>query len=644
MATPEFASEDLVHVRVSVHIPGGDHFAGDATVVLSDRHSGAAVSLRRKPGSPLFGGMVPPGNYDIEVEAADWVAPPRTIEVGAAGKTASIYLGRDGWPVFRMGETPVPYEPLATLVSIAFLGERPDPAANETLVRDLETHLKMKQVAAIADGSMITLEMPGGEGRTDMLAQIPPLLPPGIHNVRIGMPISTGPSQAQFLDDRYVVRFRDSVSADLVEELLVAANATKLRDFIQAPNAWLILFGSGDPLDHQAVIDGWFEQNLLIYGEPDLPLQIVDDAFLVDDPGDQEIPNQENLPLQGVQEAWRFLHDEVNIAWALGNPAVCVATLDRGIEHDIPGIDEDQIAVCFDFSRMQSCDAPGYRPENPHGMNVFGIIAARKNNEEALIAGIAPNARQMALLRPDFKSSIAYSDVLLWAAGFETGNKRRRDPENWPDEPVDTPADIINCSHGQKGIPLSGLVNDAFRYLTTHGRGGLGTVLVYGAGNDSSCITGMLVFADHPCTLAVGNSRAPDDDKIERHEGTSNWGPELDLCARGSGIWTLGPGGGPQRFGGTSAAAATVSAAVALMLSANPNLTWVDVRNILHDTARKIDLEIDDQGEWDENGFSQRYGYGRLNVARAVKAAYRFVPLSAPDGHTTAVPNAGAVE
>jgi subtilisin family serine protease len=40
---------------------------------------------------------------------------------------------------------------------------------------------------------------------------------------------------------------------------------------------------------------------------------------------------------------------------------------------------------------------------------------------------------------------------------------------------------------------------------------------------------------------------------------------------------------------GTSAAAPTVSGVVALMLSANPSLTWRDVRDILRSTARKID-------------------------------------------------------
>ena len=45
-------------------------------------------------------------------------------------------------------------------------------------------------------------------------------------------------------------------------------------------------------------------------------------------------------------------------------------------------------------------------------------------------------------------------------------------------------------------------------------------------------------------------------------------------------------------FNGTSSAAPTVSGVVALMLEANPNLTWRDVKHILASTAKKLDTTI----------------------------------------------------
>jgi len=132
-------------------------------------------------------------------------------------------------------------------------------------------------------------------------------------------------------------------------------------------------------------------------------------------------------------------------------------------------------------------------------------------------------------------------------------------------------------------------------------------------------------MAVHPCTLAIANSKAPNYQGIvECYDYTSNYGPEIDICARGTGVRSLGLDGDEQSFGGTSAAAPTVAVVVALMLTANPNLRWTYVGTILRNTAVKIDDKNTDQfGKW-MNGFSQRYGYGRLNVSAAVKAAKGF--------------------
>lgn len=88
-------------------------------------------------------------------------------------------------------------------------------------------------------------------------------------------------------------------------------------------------------------------------------------------------------------------------------------------------------------------------------------------------------------------------------------------------------------------------------------------------------------------------------------------------------------------FGATSAAAALCAGVGALVLSANPDLTWIEARQILRETASK-GIGTDD--EWsDEDGsavsktgkprfFSRRYGHGRLDAKAAVTAAldYRF--------------------
>jgi hypothetical protein len=63
---------------------------------------------------------------------------------------------------------------------------------------------------------------------------------------------------------------------------------------------------------------------------------------------------------------------------------------------------------------------------------------------------------------------------------------------------------------------------------------------------------------------------------------------------------TLGGGEYTSEFDGTSAAAPCVAGGAALVLSANTDLNWVEVRHLLRETAYKPDLE---KGGWqDENG------------------------------------------
>jgi subtilisin-like proprotein convertase family protein/subtilisin family serine protease len=73
---------------------------------------------------------------------------------------------------------------------------------------------------------------------------------------------------------------------------------------------------------------------------------------------------------------------------------------------------------------------------------------------------------------------------------------------------------------------------------------------------------------------------------------------------------------------GTSSAAALTSGVVALMLDANPNLTWRDVQHILVETARKNDPT--DPG-WTKNqaGYEHnyKYGFGAIDAEAAVNLA-----------------------
>ncbi|WP_396271357.1 S8 family serine peptidase [Ideonella sp.] len=105
------------------------------------------------------------------------------------------------------------------------------------------------------------------------------------------------------------------------------------------------------------------------------------------------------------------------------------------------------------------------------------------------------------------------------------------------------------------------------------------------------------------------------------------------------------------RMNGTSAATPSVSGVVALMLEANPSLTWRDVGYILARTARKVDANIADSSRqprylpngntvgwpldlpWQTNAagynFQSHYGFGMVDARAAVNMAIGF---TAPQG------------
>lgn len=66
-------------------------------------------------------------------------------------------------------------------------------------------------------------------------------------------------------------------------------------------------------------------------------------------------------------------------------------------------------------------------------------------------------------------------------------------------------------------------------------------------------------------------------------------------------------------FGGTSSACPGAAGVAALILSRNPNLRWYQVREIIKQACDRIDPVA---GNYDTNGHSPLYGYGRLNARK----------------------------
>jgi subtilisin family serine protease len=114
----------------------------------------------------------------------------------------------------------------------------------------------------------------------------------------------------------------------------------------------------------------------------------------------------------------------------------------------------------------------------------------------------------------------------------------------------------------------------------------------------------------HANVIAVVRSNSADlEDNAAR-------GPEVELIAPGVDVFSTESGGSFGTSTGTSFAAPCAAGCAALALSACPDLTGEELRQVMRDTAAKIGGVA-----YDAQGHNDDYGFGRVDAAAAVALA-----------------------
>jgi proprotein convertase subtilisin/kexin type 2 len=320
-------------------------------------------------------------------------------------------------------------------------------------------------------------------------------------------------------------------------------------------------------------------------------------------------------------------------AWAITKgEGVKIAVIDDAIDithHDL--VQNIAPFSSFDYSRTAPSAYPvPCKQGDTHGTSVAGILLARDNNGFD-VAGVAPRAQLAAFNALYTKKDLDIADAL------------NRDQANtavyhnsWGsgDNGLLHPADVNFLSAIYRGVRF--------------GRNGKGSVYVFPAGNggclyqiDNLCVEENSNFDGFTNSSAVLTVCAVNDQGIQPEYGER--GANILVCAPSSGdytyensITTLAVQNGTRNdFGGTSASAPMVSGVVALMLSANPNLSWRDVRLILAQTARKNDPG--DRAWVTSSGlnFNDKYGFGVVDAFAAVNAARSWATVGGSDSLKT---------
>ena len=293
---------------------------------------------------------------------------------------------------------------------------------------------------------------------------------------------------------------------------------------------------------------------------------------------------------------------------------VNVAVVDDGIDVNHPDLSGN---VKSEFNHDYTGSGSVYSPLEHYGTAVAGIIAAQENNLG--VRGVAPQA------------SIYGYNFLVDSTDFNSADAmaRRR---------VETA--VSNNSWGPRdGAGLGSTTRfweEAIKTGTEEGYDGKGTVYVFAAGNghQSGDDSNLDEYANYYGVTAVCavNDRGTRSHYSEK--GANLWvcGPSSDGRYGYRGIVTTENSNRYQAgFGGASAAAPAVSGVAALLRSANPDLTWRDLKLILAASARK-----NDPGNpgWEESArkyladsrtdtyqFNHEYGFGMVDAEAAVALA-----------------------
>jgi len=273
---------------------------------------------------------------------------------------------------------------------------------------------------------------------------------------------------------------------------------------------------------------------------------------------------------------------------------VTMAVIDDNLDTSHPDI-RDAVMMTYNVEDNTTVVSP--LTDTSHGTAVVGILSA---NSASKIKGIVPDAKIIFIAIPE----VLTDSAVIKAFDFAQKNK----------------ADIISCSWGTNNV--SDIVREKIKDVVHKGRAEKGIAVVFASGNTSEKIGNDESAIED--VIGVGSTN-----KYNKKSFFSNYGESLDFVAPGGeyiGIPTLDISGSKgfssgdyldyndeNTFIGTSASAPIVSATIALMLEKNPNLTIFEIYNILKNSADKLDAN------YGISGHSEEYGFGKINVDRAME-------------------------
>jgi subtilisin family serine protease len=348
----------------------------------------------------------------------------------------------------------------------------------------------------------------------------------------------------------YLVRFASGTSTDTQAQILASAGAES-QSYIGALRIHGVLLPGGDSL--QASLDKLRSYNAVISLEPDREREAGGT------PNDSNYGDQWSLP----QIGWENVFGTVS-----PGGSARVAILDTGIDGSHPDLDGNVVSGTSILDGSNGLTDP-----NGHGTAMAGIVAAETDNGQG-VAGVA----------------YAGVTVLPVTVLGSDGTGQDSDIIEGVVYAAEHNASVILMAFSNPGY--SEMLQAAIDYAWENG-----AVLVAATGNDGS--SSVTFPAGDRGVIGVSNT-----DQSDALNSSSNYGQAVFLGAPGTGIATTSAGGGYTSITGTSAAAAEVAGAAALIKASSGASNGVVVSRLAKNA--------------EPAGTVEQTGNGRLNVDRAL--------------------------
>lgn len=452
--------------------------------------------------------------------------------------------------------------------------------------------------------------------------------------IKFTSPVFRGQSDGvmQIAADEFIVRLKNPEQIDALN-ILNIENNVRIIGNVRDENGFLLKTNDGVSKNSLELSQIYSARGIFEFAEPNF---IYPEFCLLNYiPNDPLFPKQWSLNntgqivptgsnAHGDQENTRALPGadvDANLAWDIttGSPSIKIGIFDTGLDSTHP-------EFVSSVRRLAGYDAFFNKYGVPKDSGAFGGhgtccagISSAKGNNGAGVSGIAPNCAMMAFR---IFNMLGASTSIGIARAFDTARV----------------IGIDVLSNSWNGMTPVSVLTDAIENAALNGRGGLGCLIFFAAGNNGRLSVWYPSYLQN--VVSVGGSTTHDQKKSPGNGNQYYWGSnygedangDLDLVAPTvcyttdiQGVFgyngTNGPDGAYYNsFRGTSCATPLVAGISALMLSVNPVQTRDEVLSKLYRGCNKIDNVkysiTKTHGKWNEY-----YGYGRANAYNSVMLA-----------------------